>query len=154
MKKRNVLLLALIVLMLVLASAAYANVELNYFIAEYTNGSVGLEWQSASETDSAGFNLWRSEENLPIVEGQIDTSSESVVKINDQPILNPDGSCGIAGHTYMETDPLDNADQQVYYYYLESIACSSGSSFYGDEGNGLMIEIEVEHQLLLPTVLR
>ncbi len=140
-----------LVLLLALAVTAYAAVELEYFSGAWNDATVVLVWGTGSETDTAGFHVWRSESDLPIVEGQIDTSQAT--RVTSDPIVNPDGICNPqSGYDYTFTDVTVDEEQMVYYYYLESLNCSVGSEFYGEGESGLAVE-QSDGKLFLPLVV-
>jgi hypothetical protein len=148
------LILLTVVTPLLLLAVAHASVDLNYFVGEFQGNQVVLRFETASETDHAAFYLWRSTTNLPITDGQLDTTLATRVNAENAPILNPNGFCTLEGHTYTYTDTTVSAAVNVYYYYLESIDCTTGNStFYGNEANsaGLMVS---RHVLYLPIVRR
>lgn len=134
MKTRGIRLITLVTLLLIIAGAvAYASVTLADFDGEWNESgdAVLLQWETGSETDHVYFNVWRSTENLPIgSNGQIDTSRAT--KVNPNPITSP-SACSAAGYEYpIYTDDTVNPAVDTYYYYLESVNCTSGSEFAGD----------------------
>jgi hypothetical protein len=134
---KSILLAALLSMM---AVAVYAAVEINFFIGEWVGDAVVLEWQSATELDHAAFQVWRSETNLPVVDGQIDTSQADPVSALI-PAIEP---CGTTGHDYQFTDDTVESSVGVYYYYLQVTTClptSPETAFYEDEqSDGLPVE--------------
>lgn len=143
--------LAILAAFVTLATAAYASVDLNYFRGSWIGGQpVQLEWESASELDSAGFNVWRSTTDLPIVNGQIDTSQATQIA---GPITDPSTACSNVGRAYEIEDGSVDVAQGTYYYYLESVSCSNApSAFYGELKQGL--PLSVQFLIYLPAVMR
>ena len=101
-------------------------VELLSFTAEGGKKSVVLEWETASEIDNLGFNIYRSTEE-----------NGERVKINPQliPTNVPPGS--IFGSTYTFVDTGADLKQgqlipnRTYYYWLEARDIFGGSEMYG-----------------------
>ena len=82
-------------------------IELSDFEAIPGNGQVTVTWETATEIDNMGFNLYRSEKKHTGYE-----------KINDE--LIPTMGSGTQGASYQFIDtPLKN--RKVYYYKLEDI---------------------------------
>jgi hypothetical protein len=144
------LLLTLVsILLLSLASAAYAAVALASFegVWDESNNKITLTWETGSENDHSAFKVWRSTENLTITDDQIETGDAQDIteELADQAvILSPSGGCNATGNHYEYTDETIDEDETDYYYYLESLDCRAGSdsTFYGalnDEPNGLKI---------------
>lgn len=132
MRKTILLVLPLLSLVLVLSlSTAYASVEIQYFIGTWLGNRIDLEWETASELDHFGFHLWRSTEDLPVVNGQIDRTRAE--RLTSEPIVNPSGACTPSqSHVYTYTDMFSPPGEDVYYYYLESLDCQGGSEFSED----------------------
>lgn len=129
-------LVMLVGILLITVSAAYAAVDLAYFTGEWDSDEVTLEWQTGSEGDTLGFFVWRSEEDLQLSSGNLDTSRATRLNASN-PIVNPDGPCNaLNSHTYTFTDETA-AEGETYYYFLENRNCGSGgdSDFYGEDGN-------------------
>lgn len=101
-------------------------VELLSFTTESSKKSVVLEWETVSEIDNLGFNLYRSTEE-----------NGEKVKINPQliPTNVPPGS--IFGSIYSFVDLGADLKQgqlipnRTYYYWLEARDIYGGSDFYG-----------------------
>jgi hypothetical protein len=94
-------------------------VTLNYFNAVAAEEGLLFEWETASEVDTLGFNIYRSTD--------LGTTKE---KIN--PDLIPTKFLGTtlsAKYDYLFIDPLNPG---VYYFWLESVDISASPSvFYG-----------------------
>lgn len=92
-------------------------VELLYFRSVVGNGSVTLLWETASEIDTAGFNILRSE------------SEDGVyAKINDALIPAQGGTTQGAAYSY-----VDNGVQNggTYWYQLEDVDTNGESEVHG-----------------------
>jgi hypothetical protein len=161
-KSMPLLLTLVSILLLSLASAAYAAVELASFEGEWDEGNnqITLTWETGSETHHSAFKVWRSTENIPIDEINTPKATDITEELADQAvILNPVGSCTADGHDYEYTDETINENETDYYYYLESLPCAgSGSTFYGDlnnEPNGLKVDNpSVQFLLHLPLIMQ
>lgn len=70
-------------------------------------GKIEIEWETETEIDTAGFNIYRSE-----------TEDGDYVRINEQII--PSQSDAVAGATYLYVDS-DVERGKTYYYRLEDI---------------------------------
>jgi Secretion system C-terminal sorting domain len=93
-------------------------VTLSSFTATYTNDVAMLQWMTLSETDNAGWNIYRSEEE----------------DINSCMHLNPEliqGSGTTSNHTEYEFNDEYIENEKTYYYWLESIDFSGNSENYG-----------------------
>ena len=143
--------------LLLFAVVAQAAVELLYFTGVWTNDGSLLSWGTESEQDSQGFYLWRSTENLQVVNGTLNTAQATKVS----PFIpGVNGGCDpLNGDDYSFTDTTANPNEDAYYYFIESLNCSSaGSVFYGDNGNldgsGVLVVPGASSRLFLPVVLR
>lgn len=106
------------------------------FTATGQDGQVLLKWQTASEIDNEGFNLWRST-----------TLRGDFVQIN--PALIPAQGNETMGHTYTYLD--SNVTNGVTYYYkLEDIDMFAGSTFHGP----MSATPSKIHQTYLPLILK
>jgi hypothetical protein len=109
-------------------------VTLSFFTATGREDTVLIEWETTSEIDTLGFNLWRSE--------------------------NRDGDCVLLNPTLIAAEPgsiwgrhYSYADGAVvpgvtYYYTLEEVG--AGSTFYGPVAASLVRS----YSIYLPIVLR
>jgi len=79
--------------------------------------SVLVEWSTASELDTAGFNLYRSE-----------TSTGPFIQIN--PELVPAASDPLAGSSYTYED-TDVRPGWTYYYQLEEVEINGNTGRFG-----------------------
>lgn len=95
---------------------ALANVTLTKFVYTTVSGQVNLEWETASEMDTAGFFVNRS-----------DNQNDGFVRIGD--FISSTGDAQTGGlYSYQDGGLVDGT---VYYYKLEVIANDQTSSFYG-----------------------
>lgn len=94
-------------------------VELLSFEATSGKNPIVLTWETASEIDSLGFNLYRAEALL-----------EKRTKINDSliPTNLPPGS--LTGAEYSYTDRYGKPGI-TYYYWLETVDMHGGGELYG-----------------------
>jgi len=92
-------------------------ITLTYFTAASNDGYVLVEWETATEIDNAGFNVWRSE----AVEGEY-------VKLNET--LIPAQGDTTTGAYYSFTDTAVTGGV-TYYYKLEDVDISGCSTFHG-----------------------
>jgi hypothetical protein len=93
------------------------SIELMFFSAAGDKKSVTLTWETASEIDILGFNIYRDK----------NSSGRKMVKIN-QDLIEPLGST-IMGAVYTYTD-LDLAPR-TYYYWLEVININGDNDLIG-----------------------
>ena len=86
-------------------------------VLKLNKASVLVEWTTASELDTAGFNLYRSE-----------VQSGPFVQINQD--LIPTSSDPLSGGSYQFED---NAVQpgKTYYYELEDVELNGGTNRFG-----------------------
>jgi hypothetical protein len=87
------------------------------FSASGRDDQVTLDWQTASETDNEGFNLWRAE-----------TAAGPYAQIN--PSLIPAQGSPDTGASYQYVDG-DVLRGQRYYYRLEDVDIHGVSAFHG-----------------------
>lgn len=79
MLKRIMPVLLLGVALLFSVIAVRAAVDLTYFDGVWTSNGSRLFWGTASEDDSQGFYLWRSTQDLQVVNGALNTSQATRV---------------------------------------------------------------------------
>ena len=94
-------------------------VELISFNAESTPEGVKITWETATETDNLGFNLYRS-----------DSLTSDKVQLNDtliQPNVAPGSPFG-ATYEFVDTGA---AGLQTYFYWLEDIDASGVITLHG-----------------------
>jgi hypothetical protein len=84
---------------------------------EFTHATVEVEWTTASELSTVGFNLYRSD------------SQEGVYqKVNDELIpASPDPLIG-GSYTYLDTQVKPGV---TYYYQLEEVEAQGNGARYG-----------------------
>ena len=98
-------------------------VTLASFTATPVDGNILVEWETAMEIDTVGFNVWRSE-----------TRDSGYVRVNDT--LIPSASPGSAwGSTYSYVDS-DVIPGTTYYYKLEELEVSGGRNWHGPVSAG------------------
>jgi hypothetical protein len=92
-------------------------VELVSFTAEAGADSVTLAWETASEIDSEGFNLWRSE-----------AADGAYTKINPRLIPAQGDADSGASYEYIDTEVIPGV---TYYYKLEDVDLHGVGTFHG-----------------------
>jgi hypothetical protein len=97
----------------VTTTAPPTNINLSVLDAVPSNERVILKWQTESETDNAGFNIWRA---------------DGFVKINNAVI--PASGSAVSGSEY---DFVDDwvLNGKRYFYLLEDIDTNGISTFHG-----------------------
>jgi subtilisin-like proprotein convertase family protein len=93
-------------------------VELADFEATRLENGVLVEWETAAEWDTLGFNLWRS-----------DTADVPTLQLNSE--LIPSQAPGNGQGAFYEWTDTAAAPQQPYFYWLESIDLNGQTQFYG-----------------------
>jgi len=92
-------------------------VELRTFAAQAGSDQVTLTWETASELDNEGFNLWRSQ-----------AADGGYARINIA-LIPAEGSADTgASYSYTDADVVRGA---LYYYRLEDIDIHGVSAFHG-----------------------
>jgi hypothetical protein len=93
-------------------------VELASFDAAAQGNGVMLNWETASEIDNVGFNIYRAE-----------TQSGQLMKINPYLIAaqNPGSTAG-AAYSFLDESALPGA---TYYYWLEDVDASGAATKHG-----------------------
>ncbi len=94
-------------------------VELSAFTAVYVNEFVTVSWQTATETDVIGYNIFRSEED----------DFSTVQKVNTSII--PGHGTTTTPHTYEFTDLSADPYYTTYYYWLEVVNFGGTNDLYG-----------------------
>ncbi|MCD6101925.1 MAG: T9SS type A sorting domain-containing protein, partial [Candidatus Cloacimonetes bacterium] len=94
-------------------------VELSSFTASYVNEFVTICWQTASETDVNGFNIYRNTED---VFGEAD-------KINIDLIDGHGTTTNMNNYSF--TDETADPYYTTYYYWLEVVNLGGTSDVYG-----------------------
>jgi hypothetical protein len=106
-------------------------VELSSFTGTYGNGSVRLEWTTASETDNLGFDVYRS-----------DSQNGQYTKVNSQ-LIQGAGNTQSA-HSYGYTDQTITAGQS-YFYKLADVRFDGSVTLH----NAISVQVPVAMNLLL-----
>jgi hypothetical protein len=96
-----------------------AAVTITGFNAKAQNSQIVLGWQTLSETNNAGFNLYRSTSPFGPWTSKINSSLIPVCS-----------GCSVMGGTYSQTDGSASAGK-IYYYRLESVELSGGTQQFG-----------------------
>jgi hypothetical protein len=92
-------------------------IELSRLEAIGLDRRVKIEWETETELDNAGFNIWRSEEE----DGEY-------IRINPY-FIPSQGEAGF-GAAYIYTD-YDVQNGKTYYYKLEDVDINGNSTFHG-----------------------
>jgi len=112
-------------------------VALASFTAGAATDGVILAWETVSETDNAGFNLYRSTNplgsdgfsRLALGSDGFSRPSATWLKLNDA--LIPSAAPGSAlGHTYTWTDTAVEPGA-TYWYWLEDVDLSGATTLHG-----------------------
>lgn len=94
-------------------------ISLVSFAAKAGNdGSITLTWETATEVDNAGFNIYRAR-----------TKDGTYKKINATLIPAQDNATSGASYSYVDTPP----SKGTYYYKLEDIDNNGVSTMHGPE---------------------
>lgn len=91
-------------------------VNLVLFTARRVAGKILLEWETASEVDNAGFNLYRAK-----------SEGGRYVKINDNLIVARGNAVSGASYSFEDIHPYNGN----YYYKLEDVDYNGKHSLYG-----------------------
>jgi hypothetical protein len=91
--------------------------DLLSFTATGAETSITLNWETASEIDNTGFNLYRATAQ----DGERTQLNETLI-----PTQGPDG----APYEYIDDDPALNT-QEIYYYWLEAVDVDGVTTLYG-----------------------
>ncbi len=104
-------------LVAVVANVEPTLIELSSFTAKPDNGRVTLDWATASETDNAGFNIYRAE-----------SPDGEYSRVNAE--LIPARGSVLEGAQYSFTDTTVQ-NRKTYYYRLEDIDFSGRATLHG-----------------------
>lgn len=126
-RRKTAILPALVLLMTcglltIFAPNATAAVELLYFRAKAGSDSILVEWETATEQDIVGFNLYRSQD-----------SGSKGQQIGD---TFPNQGGGLSGAKYTYSDP-NVVKGMRYYYSLEEISSSGGLTIVATANTGI-----------------
>ena len=116
------------------------NVELLWFEATGQVGYIELGWETASEVDNAGFDLYRAEQ----ADGPRTQVNAELI-----PSLVPPGSPFGAVYEYVDGDVNPGT---IYYYWLETVGLAGESRQYGP----VLAQAfsEPDQRIFLPLVMR
>jgi hypothetical protein len=78
--------------------------------ALFKNPRINVEWQTATEINTVGFNLYRAEKR----EGPYDKLNESIIPASNDPMRG-------GSYRYVDANVMPN---RVYYYQLEDLDTS------------------------------
>lgn len=92
-------------------------VELAFFNAQTNNSSVILDWQTGSELNNAGFNVYRSTS----LEGEYTKLNSELIPANANPFEG-------ASYSYTDKEVVSGL---TYYYKLEDLSIGGISTFHG-----------------------
>ncbi len=92
-------------------------VDLVSFKASWENSSMLLSWETATETDTAGFHLWRAR-----------SADAEYTQISGGLIASEGGPTQGAQYTFLDQDVVWG---ETYFYKLEDIDFSGTSTFHG-----------------------
>ena len=117
-----------------LASQDPTAIELDYFEGYWVDDAVEIEWGTGSETNTAGFEIWRVErETMPA--NKDDGFEQIVVEVDGElygpgfaPII-PAALNGVAGADYLAFDD-DIEEDTTYWYILGEIEADGGTVYY------------------------
>ena len=102
----------------VITEVAETGVSLNHISAALVEKAVEISWETASEVNNLGFNLYRGL-----------SAAGPKEKLNQDFIPSQViGSTSGARYTYLDRDLLEGGN---YFYWLESIDLSGGTRLYG-----------------------
>ena len=99
-------------------------VELSVFTAQYLNNVPTLYWQTQSETNNAGWNIYRGETNEAL-------SNEETYLLNLSLGLIPGAGTTSEPTEYSFEDFFPISQGNTYFYWLESVDYSGESEIYG-----------------------
>jgi len=111
-------------------------IDLLSFTAQAGTDHATLAWETGTEVDNAGFNLWRSE-----------AAGGPYAKINDALIPAEGDAVSGASYTYVDADVIEGV---TYYYRLEDVDIHGASTFHGP----VSARPGRPHLTYLPIVLR
>jgi hypothetical protein len=99
------------------ATQQTTEIALSSFVAKAGNGRVKLEWITESETDNAGFNIYR-----------VEAENGEYAKINESLIPAQGSSTLGASYEFIDTDVQN---RKTYYYKLGDIDLNGNSKMHG-----------------------
>jgi fibronectin type 3 domain-containing protein len=92
-------------------------IELSSFIAAPKSGKIIISWNTESETDNAGFNIYRSE-----------SENGEYVKINNSIIPTQGSSTQGASYQFIDNNVKN---RKTYHYKLEDVDLNGTSNMHG-----------------------
>ena len=93
-------------------------VELLYFAASYVNKSIVLSWETASEMDNVGFNIYRAK------------TIDGVKKKINIDLIQAENPGSPEGAVYSFTNTNIKQDKK-YFYWLESVDVNGDTNLHG-----------------------
>ena len=100
-------------------------VEVSLLHAQQENSTIHLFWQTHSETDNIGWNIFRgTTSDSYLYDSVISLNSELIPLSND-----------IYPHDYFFSDEYNLQTNSTYYYWIEGISSSGNSSIFGPISN-------------------
>lgn len=137
--QRTRLLIVTICLLSLTSLTVYAAVALTNFSGAWQGSRVILQFGTEQESDHNAFHVWRSTANVPPEA----VNSSNAVRLTEGEPIPAQYPCYVGSGDYVYIDYDIEADEDIYYYYLESLNCGpGGSEFYGaidEEGSGLPV---------------
>lgn len=121
------------------ASAVPTSVWVASFTAQPSGEAILITWQTASEVDTEGFHLYRSENGAP----------GSYARLNTE--LIPSKVTGGPGGADYEWTDAGVLPGQVYYYLLEAVDIHGGTTQFGPVLGSLLGQ--ADHRIYLPLIL-
>ena len=105
------------------------SITLDTFIANAANGKVTINWTTGTETDNAGFTLWRATPK----DGQCSLNPSNYKDVRQvQPLVYSKAQDGVLGASYSEED--QNVEAGVTYCYgLEDVDYDGKRTFHVDQ---------------------
>jgi len=105
------------------------SVSLDSFTANAADGKITINWTTGTETNNAGFTLWRA---TPI-DGQCSTNPYNYKDVKQvQPLVYSKSQDGVLGASYSEED--QNVESGVTYCYgLEDVEYNGKRTFHVDK---------------------
>ncbi|WP_456441094.1 S8 family serine peptidase [Caldithrix abyssi] len=116
-------------------------VTLTSFEAQWTGENVQLSWQTASEIDNLGFNIYRSEHP--------DSAFFLLASFKDHSQLKGLGNSA-SGKSYFFTDTSPLQGGRTYFYLLEDVAFNGKSQKHGPASVSVPSAVLPERITLLP----
>jgi hypothetical protein len=114
-------LLLLLLLVAMLPVTAFASVGLTAFFTQAGNESITVIWETESETQNSGYNVYRTEENVSNFQMIVEK-----VRVNSRPIA----PIGELGGRYEVVDDTAVANT-TYYYWLVDTDTQGGETYHG-----------------------